>query len=209
MHTVAQAAEARAVVAHGTGAGADVVVATPGRLTAHLRGTPGFDLAALRFLVVDETDRLLRQACCASSPLPLMAICGFYSIHDDRHDTVRSATKPGVCDEAEGGNASTATWAVPCNLHWREQCVANVEGTGRDSKVLMFLCSGLPRLAPCCVGSHQFGEKRVWRSSIMVCSEPAEHIVLSVACQHRMQWRLKGSRMGFHKLNIGSRLLSR
>ncbi len=62
-----QATEARAIVAHGAGgAGADIVVATPGRLTAHLRGTPGFDLAALRFLVVDETDRLLRQACACS-----------------------------------------------------------------------------------------------------------------------------------------------
>ena len=29
---------------------------------AHLAGTPGFTLRALRFLVVDETDRLLRQA---------------------------------------------------------------------------------------------------------------------------------------------------
>ena len=29
---------------------------------AHMRGTPGFNLSQLRFLVVDETDRLLRQA---------------------------------------------------------------------------------------------------------------------------------------------------
>ncbi|GFR41488.1 hypothetical protein Agub_g2179 [Astrephomene gubernaculifera] len=42
--------------------GADVVVATPGRLMAHLSGTPGFTLRHLRFLVVDETDRLLRQS---------------------------------------------------------------------------------------------------------------------------------------------------
>ena len=41
---------------------ADILVATPGRLIAHLEGTPGFSLSALRFLVVDETDRLLRQA---------------------------------------------------------------------------------------------------------------------------------------------------
>jgi ATP-dependent RNA helicase DDX51/DBP6 len=41
---------------------ADILVATPGRLMAHLEGTPGFSLASLRFLVVDETDRLLRQA---------------------------------------------------------------------------------------------------------------------------------------------------
>lgn len=42
--------------------GADIVVATPGRLVAHLQGTPGFGLAGLQFLVVDEADRLLRQA---------------------------------------------------------------------------------------------------------------------------------------------------
>ncbi|KAG2450423.1 hypothetical protein HYH02_004925 [Chlamydomonas schloesseri] len=46
----------------GCGWGADVVVATPGRLMAHLSGTPGFTLEHLRFLVVDETDRLLRQS---------------------------------------------------------------------------------------------------------------------------------------------------
>jgi hypothetical protein len=40
----------------------DILVATPGRLAAHLESTPGFSLASLRFLVVDETDRLLRQA---------------------------------------------------------------------------------------------------------------------------------------------------
>ena len=38
-----------------------LVVATPGRLIAHLEGTPGFNLHNLRFLVVDEADRLLRQ----------------------------------------------------------------------------------------------------------------------------------------------------
>ena len=38
-----------------------VVVATPGRLIAHLEGTPGFTLGSLRFLIVDEADRLLRQ----------------------------------------------------------------------------------------------------------------------------------------------------
>ncbi|KAJ3399476.1 ATP-dependent RNA helicase dbp6 [Chytriomyces hyalinus] len=39
----------------------DIVVATPGRLTDHLKGTPGFTLRHLRFLVLDEADRLLVQ----------------------------------------------------------------------------------------------------------------------------------------------------
>eukprot|EP00898_Chlorokybus_atmophyticus_P000921 jgi/Chlat1/182/Chrsp1S03106 len=40
----------------------DILVATPGRLMSHLEETPGFTLEHLRYLVVDETDRLLRQA---------------------------------------------------------------------------------------------------------------------------------------------------
>ena len=40
----------------------DVVMATPGRLVDHIRGTPGFTLEHLRFLVIDEADRLLGQS---------------------------------------------------------------------------------------------------------------------------------------------------
>ena len=40
----------------------DVVVATPGRLLEHLKQTPGFTLQHLRFLVIDEADRLLSQS---------------------------------------------------------------------------------------------------------------------------------------------------
>ena len=63
----ALSAEAEALVGLGPlGAGpagrVDALVATPGRLAAHLRATPGFSLADLSFLVVDEADRLLRQS---------------------------------------------------------------------------------------------------------------------------------------------------
>lgn len=37
----------------------DVLVATPGRLIDHLDSTPGFTLQHLRFLVIDEADRLV------------------------------------------------------------------------------------------------------------------------------------------------------
>ncbi|WFC94786.1 RNA helicase [Malassezia brasiliensis] len=40
----------------------DVLIATPGRLVDHVRGTPGFTLQHLRFLVIDEADRLLGQS---------------------------------------------------------------------------------------------------------------------------------------------------
>lgn len=40
----------------------DVLVCTPGRLMAHLESTPGFTLQHLRFLVIDEADRLMNQS---------------------------------------------------------------------------------------------------------------------------------------------------
>ncbi|KAF9241408.1 DEAD-domain-containing protein [Melanogaster broomeanus] len=40
----------------------DVLVCTPGRLMDHLNGTPNFSLQHLRFLVIDEADRLLAQS---------------------------------------------------------------------------------------------------------------------------------------------------
>ncbi|KFZ64832.1 ATP-dependent RNA helicase DDX51, partial [Antrostomus carolinensis] len=38
---------------------ADIIVATPGRLTDHISQTPGFSLTQLRFLIVDEADRMI------------------------------------------------------------------------------------------------------------------------------------------------------
>ncbi|RUS19302.1 hypothetical protein BC937DRAFT_87698 [Endogone sp. FLAS-F59071] len=40
----------------------DVLITTPGRLIDHLSGTPNFTLQHLRFLVIDEADRLLNQS---------------------------------------------------------------------------------------------------------------------------------------------------
>ncbi|XP_071434290.1 probable ATP-dependent RNA helicase DDX49 isoform X1 [Pithys albifrons albifrons] len=40
-----------------------VVVATPGRLADHLRSSTTFSLKKIRFLVLDEADRLLEQGC--------------------------------------------------------------------------------------------------------------------------------------------------
>ena len=40
----------------------DILISTPGRLMDHLNGTPNFSLQHLRFLVIDEADRLLTQS---------------------------------------------------------------------------------------------------------------------------------------------------
>lgn len=40
----------------------DILIATPGRLMDHLASTPNFTLQHLRFLVIDEADRLLNQS---------------------------------------------------------------------------------------------------------------------------------------------------
>ncbi|KAJ3768647.1 DEAD-domain-containing protein [Lentinula raphanica] len=40
----------------------DILISTPGRLIDHLNGTPNFTLQHLRFLVIDEADRLLAQS---------------------------------------------------------------------------------------------------------------------------------------------------
>ncbi|KAG2486916.1 hypothetical protein HYH03_014415 [Edaphochlamys debaryana] len=71
----------------GGGCGADVAVATPGRLMAHLGGTPGFTLRHLRFLVVDETDRLLRQSYQEWLPGVLSQIGPQHAQHGAGHST--------------------------------------------------------------------------------------------------------------------------
>ena len=38
-----------------------VVIATPGRLVDHLENTKGFNLRSLRYLVMDEADRILNM----------------------------------------------------------------------------------------------------------------------------------------------------
>ncbi|XP_048641840.1 ATP-dependent RNA helicase DDX51 isoform X1 [Marmota marmota marmota] len=56
---------------------ADIVVATPGRLVDHIDQTPGFNLQQLRFLVVDEADRMIDSM--HQSWLPRVVAAAFHS----------------------------------------------------------------------------------------------------------------------------------
>ncbi|XP_021018651.1 ATP-dependent RNA helicase DDX51 [Mus caroli] len=56
---------------------ADIVVATPGRLVDHIDQTPGFSLQQLRFLIIDEADRMIDSM--HQSWLPRVVAAAFYS----------------------------------------------------------------------------------------------------------------------------------
>ncbi|XP_039127177.1 LOW QUALITY PROTEIN: DEAD-box ATP-dependent RNA helicase 1 [Dioscorea cayenensis subsp. rotundata] len=53
----------------------DILVATPGRLMDHITTTKGFTLEHLCYLVVDETDRMLREAYQSWLPTVLQLTC--------------------------------------------------------------------------------------------------------------------------------------
>lgn len=60
----------------------DILICTPGRLIDHLNTTPNFSLQHLRYLVIDEADRLLAQSFQEWLPRVLSAIK-----HPLKHDT--------------------------------------------------------------------------------------------------------------------------
>ncbi|NXF87050.1 DDX51 helicase, partial [Eubucco bourcierii] len=72
---------------------ADIIVATPGRLTDHISQTPGFSLAQLRFLVIDEADRMIddmHQNC-----LNQIVKAAFQAGNDSGSNMLFQRTKPG------------------------------------------------------------------------------------------------------------------
>ncbi|XP_075024019.1 ATP-dependent RNA helicase DDX51 [Calonectris borealis] len=72
---------------------ADIIVATPGRLTDHISQTPGFSLTQLRFLIVDEADRMIddmHQNC-----LNQIVKAAFQVENDSGSKTLFQRTKPG------------------------------------------------------------------------------------------------------------------
>lgn len=60
---------------HYIESGVDILVATPGRLMDHLNNTKGFTVDHLCYLIVDETDRLLREAYQSWLPTVLQLTC--------------------------------------------------------------------------------------------------------------------------------------
>ncbi|KAG7360673.1 DEAD/DEAH box helicase domain protein [Nitzschia inconspicua] len=62
LYTGGRNSEARKKIPAGGLSAVDILVCTPGRLVDHLDNTPGFTLQHLRFLVIDEADRLLSQS---------------------------------------------------------------------------------------------------------------------------------------------------
>ncbi|KFV03152.1 ATP-dependent RNA helicase DDX51, partial [Tauraco erythrolophus] len=72
---------------------ADIIVATPGRLTDHISQTPGFSLTHLRFLIVDEADRMIddmHQNC-----LNQVVKAAFQVENDSGFNMLFQRTKPG------------------------------------------------------------------------------------------------------------------
>ncbi|KAM9526620.1 ATP-dependent RNA helicase DDX51 isoform 1-T1 [Guaruba guarouba] len=72
---------------------ADIVVATPGRLTDHISQTPGFNLTQLRFLIIDEADRMIddmHQNC-----LNQIVKAAFRVENDSGSNMLFQRTKPG------------------------------------------------------------------------------------------------------------------
>ncbi|KAM4649405.1 ATP-dependent RNA helicase DDX51 isoform 2-T2 [Amazona ochrocephala] len=72
---------------------ADIVVATPGRLTDHISQTPGFNLTQLRFLIIDEADRMIddmHQNC-----LNQIVKAAFRVENDSGSSMLFQRTKPG------------------------------------------------------------------------------------------------------------------
>ncbi|PWN36030.1 DEAD-domain-containing protein [Meira miltonrushii] len=93
----------------------DIVIATPGRLIDHMDQTPGFTLQHLRFLVIDEADRLLSQSFQEWLPRILNAI-----------DPIQSVQEKNKNDQLNAG------FAAPSAMHpaWLQASRLQSERTG-------------------------------------------------------------------------------
>ncbi|OXB73277.1 UNVERIFIED_CONTAM: hypothetical protein H355_008253 [Colinus virginianus] len=72
---------------------ADIIVATPGRLADHISKTPGFNLTQLRFLIIDEADRMIDDM--HQNWLNQLVSAAFQAENDAGSNTLFQRTKPG------------------------------------------------------------------------------------------------------------------
>uniref|UniRef100_A0A8C3C4I3 ATP-dependent RNA helicase n=1 Tax=Cairina moschata TaxID=8855 RepID=A0A8C3C4I3_CAIMO len=72
---------------------ADIIVATPGRLADHISKTPGFNLTQLRFLIIDEADRMIDDM--HQNWLNQVVKAAFQVENDSGSNMLFQRTKPG------------------------------------------------------------------------------------------------------------------
>ncbi|XP_021268140.1 ATP-dependent RNA helicase DDX51 isoform X1 [Numida meleagris] len=72
---------------------ADIIVATPGRLADHISKTAGFSLTQLRFLIIDEADRMIDDM--HQNWLNQVVKAAFRAENDAGSNTLFQRTKPG------------------------------------------------------------------------------------------------------------------
>ncbi|KAI0749568.1 DEAD-domain-containing protein [Daedaleopsis nitida] len=97
-HEQTQLVAERGTELQGGSSKVDILICTPGRLIDHLNGTPNFSLQHLRFLVIDEADRLLAQS------------------FQDWLAQVLAATRPSRPSESDDPRVSPPT--VPSDCSW-------------------------------------------------------------------------------------------
>ena len=95
----------------------DILVCTPGRLVDHLDSTPGFTLEHLRFVCIDEADRLLNQSyhnwfervLAATHAMPsLTASGGDGDANRDRVQSIHHRIDPRTWRRSEDGDAASS-----------------------------------------------------------------------------------------------------
>ncbi|KAI8068470.1 P-loop containing nucleoside triphosphate hydrolase protein [Gongronella butleri] len=100
----------------------DILIATPGRLMDHLKETPNFTLQHLRFLVIDEADRLLNQNYqdwlhhILQATRPAAA-----SLHDDNDTTSLPTNKPCITLKTNANGVIESDAMAPSFLSSRFQ----------------------------------------------------------------------------------------
>ncbi|XP_073485303.1 ATP-dependent RNA helicase DDX51 [Aquarana catesbeiana] len=83
---------------------ADILVCTPGRLVDHIQQTEGFTLRHLRFLVIDEADRMIDSMNQDWLPLVTKAV---FKVHSDTHPMLFARKEHVVATVANSSQCQT------------------------------------------------------------------------------------------------------